>query len=65
MSVLFAALGVTLTLLLALFARDLADAATVDTRAQLAADSAALAAVAESGPYGRGDPQTAAARFAR
>src|SRR5918996_1816255 len=65
MSLLSGALGIALTLLLALFARDVGIAATADTRGQLAADAAALAAVAESGPYGRGDPEGAAARFAR
>lgn len=65
MSVLSGALGIALALVLALFARDLGRDATADTRGQLAADAAALAAVAESGPYGLGDPESAAARFAR
>jgi D-alanyl-D-alanine carboxypeptidase/Putative Flp pilus-assembly TadE/G-like len=34
-------------------------------QAQTAADAAALAAIAESGPYGNGDPQLEARRFAR
>jgi D-alanyl-D-alanine carboxypeptidase len=34
-------------------------------QAQTAADAAALAAVAESGPYGSGDPHAQAERFAR
>jgi hypothetical protein len=38
--------------------------ATTDARAQLAADAAALAAVAESGPGGSGLPETAARRYA-
>ena len=40
-------------------------AETADTRAQLAADAAALAAVHESGPGAAGRPTDAAERFAR
>lgn len=40
------------------------DAATSDARAQLAADAASLAAVAESGPNGSGLPASAARRYA-
>jgi hypothetical protein len=39
-------------------------AATLRTRAQVAADSAALAAVAESGPYGRALPEEVARFYA-
>jgi hypothetical protein len=39
-------------------------AATLRTRAQVAADSAALAAVAESGPYGRALPEEVARLYA-
>jgi D-alanyl-D-alanine carboxypeptidase len=41
------------------------DAASVDARAQLAADAAALAAVAESGPYGRNVQEVVAREYAR
>jgi D-alanyl-D-alanine carboxypeptidase len=61
----FASLGMTLAVLLAHFSGDLAAASALKTRAQLAADSAALAAVAESGPYGGAQPEAQAARFAR
>jgi Flp pilus assembly protein TadG len=57
-------IGVALALLLSGFTADLASASTLRTRAQLAADAAALAAVAESGPYGDGEHERAAARFA-
>ncbi|MEA2452340.1 MAG: hypothetical protein QOG04_1050 [Actinomycetota bacterium] len=40
------------------------DAATADARAQLTADAAALAAVAESAPGGSGLPASAAYRYA-
>jgi hypothetical protein len=53
-----------LALACALFVRDVATASTADARAQIAADAAALAAAAESGPYGDGAPQRAARRFA-
>ena len=39
-------------------------AATTDARAQIAADAAALAAVAESAPHGAGQPEVAATRYA-
>jgi len=42
-----------------------ADRSAARARAQLGADAAALAAIAESGPYGGGDPQVAAAEYAR
>lgn len=64
MTLLLGAIGVTLALLLSGFAADLASASTLRARAQLAADAAALAAVAESGPYGDGEHERAAARFA-
>jgi len=53
-----------LTLLFSAFLRDLAVASTDALRAQTAADAAALAAAAESGPYGIGAPHDAARRFA-
>lgn len=64
MTLLLGAIGTTLALLLAGFAADLAAASTSRARAQVAADAAALAAVAESGPYGDGEHERAAARFA-
>lgn len=56
--------GVILALLLSGFTADLASASTLRARAQLAADAAALAAVAESGPHGGGQHERTAARFA-
>jgi zinc D-Ala-D-Ala carboxypeptidase len=53
-----------LAVALSQFTADLAQASTLRARAQLAADAAALAAVAEAGPYGAGDHETTAARFA-
>jgi Flp pilus assembly protein TadG len=53
-----------LTLLLGGFVRDLAEASYLKARAQLAADAAALAAVAEAGPYGDGLPEYQARAFA-
>ena len=64
MTLLLGAIGTTLALLLAGFAADLAAASTSRARAQVAADAAALAAVAESGPYGEGQHERVAARFA-
>jgi secretion/DNA translocation related TadE-like protein len=54
------------SILLALggFVTDVGGAVTRRARAQLAADAAALAAVAESAPYGKSDPRAAAAEFA-
>lgn len=46
------------------FVADVGGAVTRRARAQLAADAAALAAVAESAPYGTSDPRGAAAEFA-
>lgn len=64
MTVLVAAVASALTLLLAGFAADIAATGAVKARAQIAADAAALAAVAESAPYGGGDHRAQAARFA-
>lgn len=64
MTLLLGSISIVLALLLAGFAADLAAASTLRARAQLAADAAALAAVAESGPYGRGEHERTAARFA-
>ncbi|MGH2748685.1 MAG: D-alanyl-D-alanine carboxypeptidase family protein [Actinomycetota bacterium] len=64
MSFIFVAIAAALTFALGTFAADLADAATLRARAQIAADAAALAAVAESTPYGGGAPEAAARSYA-
>jgi len=53
-----------LALLIGGYVRDVAEASYLKARAQLAADAAALAAVAEAGPYGDGLPAYQARRFA-
>lgn len=57
--------SVVLVAISALLSVQVSSTATEHARAQLAADAAALAAAAESGPYGAGQPGTVAARFAR
>lgn len=64
MTVIVAGLGVGLALLFGAFLGDLGTATSQRSRAQAAADAAALAAVAESGPYGRGQPERSAALYA-
>jgi hypothetical protein len=64
-STLVACLGVALSLMIGGFLRDLGVAASNDGRAQLAADAAALAAVAESGPFGELRPRQVADDYAR
>ncbi len=64
MTLLLGSITIALTLMFSTFVADLAQASTLRARAQLAADAAALAAVAEAGPYGEGNHQAAAARFA-
>lgn len=64
MTVAIAGLVCTLAVVLSIFVQDLGEAASLKARAQLAADAAALAAVAESGPYGSGAPEAQARRFA-
>ncbi|MDP9069634.1 MAG: D-alanyl-D-alanine carboxypeptidase family protein [Actinomycetota bacterium] len=64
MTLLHGVMAVVLGLSLTGFFVDIADAAATKTRAQIAADAAALAAVAESGPYGAGAHEREAARFA-
>jgi hypothetical protein len=59
-----ACLGTLLCVTLSSFAVDVTTTYVQRTRAQTAADAAALAAVAESTPYGSGDPRAAAERFA-
>lgn len=60
-------LMVTLIMLLSAgsFVAEVTEAAAIRARAQTAADSAALAAAAESAPYGNSSPYSAANRFAR
>lgn len=65
MTLLVGALATTLTVLLGSFAADIAETSGTKARAQLAADAAALAAVAESAPYGGNEPQQEAALAAR
>ena len=64
MSLAFGAVGVCLALLLSGFIADIAGASAARAHAQLAADASALAAVAESGPYGAGRHEDVARRFA-
>ena len=64
MTLLFGAVAATLGLMLAGFTSAIGATGAVKLRAQLAADSAALAAVAESGPYGSGSHETVARRYA-
>lgn len=65
MTLIAGALATTLAVLLATFAMSLGETSAAKGRAQLAADAAALAAVAESAPYGKGNPEDQAARTAR
>lgn len=64
MTVVVAGLTLLLGLALGTGAADVAGVASVKARAQLAADAAALAAVAESSPGGAGRPVEAAADYA-
>ncbi len=64
MSTILAGVGITLSLLFGAFVIDLAQISSRIARAQAAADAAALAAIAESGPYGRGAYEAQATRFA-
>ena len=54
-----------MALLFSTFLSDLGTATSQRFRAQAAADAAALAAVAESGPYGSGHPERVADTYAR
>jgi len=63
-TLLFAGGVLFLSLLLGSFVVQVGEASTRAARAQTAADAAALAAVAESTPYGGGAPMSAAARMA-
>jgi hypothetical protein len=63
--IVFVLVGCTaIVLALAGFIEDVTGAVGARARAQLAADAAALAAVAESAPYGTSDPEGAAEDFA-
>lgn len=64
MTLAFGAIAIGLTLLLTGFIADIAGATAARAHAQLAADASALAAVAESGPYGEGRHEEVARRFA-
>ncbi len=64
MSLIAVAVATMLAVAFARLAADVADASLDKGRAQLAADAAALAAVAESGPYGNGAPVAEARRLA-
>ena len=65
MTVVFAGVGLCLTLFVTAVSSHLAHAVVTRTRAQAAADAAALAAVAEAAPYGGGSPEKAADVYAR
>lgn len=58
------AVACALVVVLGAFFADLANASSTKARAQLAADAAALAAVAESAPYGRDMHEEVARRYA-
>jgi D-alanyl-D-alanine carboxypeptidase/Putative Flp pilus-assembly TadE/G-like len=64
-TILVGGIGVTLAVLLAGLLGEMGSASALRARAQSAADAAALAAVAESGPYGDADPERQAALYAR
>ena len=65
MTVVMGCAGTALCLLVALLLSQIGALSTVASRAQLAADAAALAAVAESAPYGKSQPAAAARSFAQ
>lgn len=64
MTLIAGCLSVLLTFVIATGLASVGEAATADARVQLAADAAALAAVAESGPGGSGQPASAAHHYA-
>jgi hypothetical protein len=64
MSILFVACSLILSLLCGTVIVALGGAAQTRTRAQTAADGAALAAVYESGPYGTANPEQKASEYA-
>lgn len=65
MTVLVGFATILLAMVLAITGVQVGRGSAARARAQLAADAAALAAVAESGPYGGGDPEIAATEYAR
>lgn len=65
MTLIVGALATTLALVLASFGAEIARTSATRAQAQLAADAAALAAVAESAPYGGGEPERQADEVAR
>lgn len=65
MTILVGCMSVFLALSVAIVGVQTARSSATRARAQAAADAAALAAVAESGPYGGNDPEIAATEFAR
>lgn len=64
MTLLTGGISVLLVVLFGFGASMIGKAAALDARAQLAADAAALAAVAETGPGGSGTPEITARRYA-
>lgn len=64
MTLIMGAVATSLALLLASFGAEIARTSATRARAQLAADAAALAAVAESAPYGGGEPERQADQVA-
>ena len=65
MTIVAGGIVVVLGLLFAAFFNELGEASLLRLRAQTAADAASLAAAAESGPYGRGQPERLAELYAR
>lgn len=64
MTLIVAGIGVVICALAAALAAGIGSAASLRAHAQLAADASALAAAAESGPYGEGRPEKIAREFA-
>lgn len=65
MTILIGCMSVLVAVLVSTVGVEVARTSATRVRAQSAADAAALAAVAESGPYGGGDPDIAATEYAR
>jgi hypothetical protein len=65
MTLLVGCVSCLLAVVLAAFTVDIGTTSATKARAQAAADAAALAAVAESGPYGSSDPEGQAEHLAR
>ncbi len=64
MTLIVGCISCALAIVLSAFTADIAEFASRRARAQTAADASALAAAAESAPYGRGSPEAEADRFA-